>query len=132
MSLEQALEKNTEAVMKLVALLQAGQASVGKAEANEKAEKPAEEETTGTRRGRRKAEPATETKASKYTAEQVKAAAVKVKDALGSEAAKKLISDHGAPKLDQLKPEQYEAFIAAAEKLLSGDGDDDDGDDDDL
>lgn len=129
MSLEQALTANTEAVLKLAALLEGAKIAAG---ATAAASSGKEEATTGTRRGRGRppkedAAPAS----SKFTAEMVKAAAVKVKDALGSEAAKKLIADHGAPKLDQLKPEAYEAFINDAEKLLNG-GDDEDSGDDDL
>jgi hypothetical protein len=68
----------------------------------------------------------------KYTTEQVKAAAVKVKDELGTKAAKDLIKKHGADELAKLEPEAYGAFIADCEKALKeaeeakagGDGDD--------
>lgn len=136
MSLEQAIQANTEALLKLHALLESGKLAAlvsEKSEAAAPAAEPAAEEPATRRRGRPpKAESAEAVAAApKYTAEQVKAAAVKVKDALGTEAAKKLIADHGAKKLDELAPEKYEDFVNAAEKLLEG-GDDDDAGDDDL
>lgn len=69
----------------------------------------------------------------KYTADDVKAAAVKVKEELGTKAAKDLIKDHGADELAKLKPAVFADFIEAAGKLLAGDDDggDDDGDDKD-
>lgn len=76
---------------------------------------------------------ADDAKATKYTAEDVKAAAVKVKEELGTKAAKDLIKDHGADELAKLKPAVFADFIEAAGKLLAGeDGDDGgSGDDDD-
>jgi hypothetical protein len=69
--------------------------------------------------------------ASKYTAEQVKAAAVKVKGELGTKKAKELIADQGADELAAMKPANYEAFIKACDKALSG-GNDNSGDEDTL
>jgi hypothetical protein len=69
--------------------------------------------------------------APKYTADQVKAAAVKVKEELGTKAAKDLIKKHGADELAKLDPKVYGAFIDEANELLAG-GNDDNDDKDDL
>lgn len=66
----------------------------------------------------------------KHNAEQVKAAAVKVKDKLGTSAAKDLIKEVGkADELMKIKPENYDAFVAAAEKALAGADEEEGGDD---
>lgn len=132
MSLEKALQENTEAVLKLAAVLAAS--STG--EPSAKVDAPAEEEKetqSKTTRGRSRSTKAAEEKdeSPKYTAEHVKAAAVKVKDELGTPTAKKLIKKHGASELAKLKAEVYADFIADAEKLISGeDVFDEDGDED--
>lgn len=134
MSLEQALKENTEAVLKLVALME-GAKPTGSGSASKGDEEKAE--TTTTRRGRGRAAKAeaeaeaeeTTTK-SKYTAEEVKAAAVKVKDTLGTAAARDLIKKHGSDKLEGLKPAVYEAFINDAEALINGDDGNGEEDDD--
>lgn len=134
MSLEQAIKENTEVLRELIAQLKEG--NIGSASANkeatgeviEKADQPEvkEEKATPTRSRRTRAQKEeADEPVSKYTAEQVKAAAVKVKDELGTRAAKDLIAKHGAPELAKLKPENYDAFVAEAEELLSGADDDD-------
>lgn len=138
MSLEDAIRANTEAVNKLTALLTDLRISAVRSVTTESEAEDVPEKTTG-RRGAAKTDKADkaekvkeETKStSKFTAEHVKAAAVKVKDKLGTDKAKKLIADHGAEKLDALKPEVYDDFIDAAEKLLAG-GDEEASEDDDL
>lgn len=63
-------------------------------------------------------------KTSKYTEQDVKDAAVKIVDAQGKPAAKKLIKDAGkADAMADIKPENREAFIDACEAALAGDGD---------
>ena len=122
-ALTTAIEANTAAIL----------ASSGKKEAAEAA--PAPETKAAPARTRKAAAPAAakeEPAAPKYTAEQVKAAAVKVKDELGTKTAKQLIADHGAAELAKLKPENYEAFVLAAEALLAGDGEDGSDEDDGL
>jgi hypothetical protein len=123
MSLEQALNENTAAMRELIAALGGATANAGKGAAAD------EGKTTSTRTRKPKADDAEDTKGktSKYTAEDVKAAAVKVKDELGTKVAKQLIADHGADELAKLKPAVYEDFINACEKALNGD---DDGNDD--
>lgn len=135
MSLEKALQENTEAVLKLAAVLAAS--STG--EPSTKVDAPAEEEKetkSKATRGRSRSTKAAEEKdeSPKYTAEHVKAAAVKVKDELGTPTAKKLIKKHGAPELAKLKAEVYADFIADAEKLISGEDvfDEDEDEDEDL
>jgi len=81
-------------------------------------------------RGKKGAATEEKTATTKYTAEQVKAAAVKVKGELGTKKAKQIIADHGAEELAALKPEKYESFIKACEKALKGDEDEDGGDGD--
>lgn len=127
MSLELALQANTEAVNALVAALKAG-GTVGAAGAT----------TTTTaddkpKRGRPAADKTKDTAAApKNTVEQVKAAAVRLKDEKGTVAAKALIKKHGAEELAKLKPETYDAFVAEVEEMLKPEGEagDDDGDDD--
>ncbi|AEY69586.1 hypothetical protein AH2_00076 [Burkholderia phage vB_BceS_AH2] len=68
----------------------------------------------------------------KYTADDVKAAAVKVKEKLGTKEAKKLISDHGADELAKLEPKVFAAFIADCEKALKADEDGGGNGDDEL
>lgn len=120
-NLTAAVEANTAAVL--------GKASTGKAAAKD--DDAGEATTTRRRRSSAKDEDAGDSKKSKYTAEQVKAAAVKVKEELGTKVAKQLISDHGAEELAKLKPENYDAFVEACERELNGDDDgkgkDDDG-----
>lgn len=60
--------------------------------------------------------------APKHTAEEVKAAAVSIKDAFGQPAAKELIKSAGkAEELKAIKPENYDAFVEACEaKLAAG------------
>lgn len=134
MSLEQALKENTEAVLKLVAAMEGAKPTASGSTSKADEEKA---ETTTTRRGRGRAAKAeaeaeeTTTK-SKYTAEEVKAAAVKVKDTLGTAAARDLIKKHGSDKLEGLKPAVYEAFINDAEALINGDDDGNGEEDDDL
>lgn len=72
--------------------------------------------------------------APKYTVEQVKAAAVRLKDEESSEAAKAMIKKHGAAQLADLKPAAYDAFVEEITALLDGDdaGEDDAGEDDGL
>jgi len=129
MSLEQAIKENTEAVRELIAALGA---SGGKAGSGGKGgdDEGGKSTTTRSRRSSNKGgDDDGGSKASKYTVEQVKAAAVKVKDELGTKAAKQLIKDHGADELAALKPEAYEDFINACEKALNAeDGNDDDSD----
>lgn len=122
MSLEQALSENTAAMRDLIAAL-GGAAAKGGAKGGDADDKPA---TTRRRASNKDADDDKGGKG-KYSAEDVKAAAVKVKDELGTKAAKKLISDHGAEELALLKPAVYEDFINACEKALNGDeGDGDD------
>lgn len=130
MSLEQALNENTAAMRDLIAALggAAGKtAAAGKGAADDAADKP----TTTRRRSAANKDAEEKTKASKYSAEDVKAAAVKVKEELGTKAAKQLIKDHGADELAALKPEKYDAFVDACEKALNGD-DDGEGEEDGL
>ena len=56
--------------------------------------------------------------AKKYTAEEVTAAAVAVKEGISAEAAKFLIKKHGATELKKLKPEVYAAFVADCESAV--------------
>lgn len=140
MSLEKALQENTEVMRELIAVLGAsGGAAALAATPTAKGDAPAEEEketkpkaTRGRSRSNNTAEEKDESP--KYTAEHVKAAAVKVKDELGTPTAKKLIKKHGAPELAKLKAEVYADFIADAEKLISGEDvfDEDEGEDEDL
>ena len=149
MSLEQALNENTAALNALIALVKAGglnnvaggagKAAKGDDEGEAKSTKSTkgddEGETKTTRS--RKSNKAEETeaksaKSSKFTAEDVKVAAVKVKDALGTKEAKRLIAEHGAEELAKLKPEVYEDFINACEAALKGDDDNGDDEDDGL
>lgn len=127
MSLEQALNENTAAMRELIAALGGANVGAGKGAAGAETEA----KTTTRSRSKPKNDDVEDAKAktSKYTAEDVKAAAVKVKDELGTKAAKQLIADHGADELAKLKPAAYEDFINACEKALNGDGDgDEDGD----
>lgn len=64
----------------------------------------------------------------KHTAEEVKAIAIRVKDEIDMDTAKSLIKEHGkADELASIKPENFDAFYAACETALEGDGDGDDG-----
>jgi len=124
MSLEEQIKALTEAVQANTEAIKAAGGSA--AAASGKAE------TTSARgRGR---PPKADNKGDEntLTAEQVKAKAVQVKDKLGTPEAKKLINKF-APELAKIKPDDYEAFVAACDKALSGESDDDDGGaDDDL
>ena len=131
MSLEQVIAENTAAVRELIAALAAngGAAASTTAPAADKEEK--EEKAEKTTRTRRSAKTEESAPVSKYTAEQVKAAAVKVKDELGTAEAKKLIKSAGkADELAAIKPENYDAFIAACEAAINGEDDGGDGEDD--
>lgn len=125
MSLEQALNENTAAMRELIAALGGATANAGKGAAATETEG----KTPRTRKPKADDAEDTKGKTSKYTAEDVKAAAVKVKDELGTKVAKQLIADHGADELAKLKPAVYEDFINACEKALNGDDDGDDKDD---
>lgn len=127
MSLEQAIQANTEAINRLIEAL-----SNVKLVAESKTAEAAEPEAKQTRRGRPpKAEAEASQPVSKYTIEEVKAAAVKVKSEKGVKVAKQLIKDHGAEQLADLKPEQFDAFVKACEAVLNG-GDDEGEEEDDL
>lgn len=72
-------------------------------------------------------------KTSKFTPEQVKAAAVKVKDKLGTGEAKRLIKEVGkADELMKIEVGNYDAFIAACEKAVAAAEEPEDGGDGDL
>lgn len=103
----EAVNANTEAIKA------AGTGSGGKPSTGGDEDKA----TTG-KGGRGRA--AAKTEGPKYTAEDVKAAAVKVKEELGTKAAKDLIKKHGADELAKLKPDTYADFIADCEKALNG------------
>lgn len=126
MSIEQTLAA-------LTAAIEANTAAILASSTNAPAEAPAaaKEESKPAPRTRKAAPAAAkEEVAPKYTAEQVKAAAVKVKNEKGTKVAKDLIAEHGAAELAKLKPENYEAFVLAAEALLAGEDDESvDGDD---
>ena len=119
----EAVNANTEAI----------KASGGGAASGGKGGKGDDEGGTSTSRGRRapsnKNADDGDSGGKKYTAEQVKAAAVKVKEKLGTKAAKDLIKKHGADELANLEPEVFAAFIADCEKALKAD---DEGGDDSL
>lgn len=128
MSLEQALKENTEAVLALTAALAA---NGGKPASGGSEDKSGKTEST---RGRGTSKSTKEDKGSddkpKFTADDVKAAAVKIKEEKGTPAAKKLIAQYGEDGLASIEPKDYAAFIEAAEKLLKGE--DDKGGEDDL
>lgn len=69
----------------------------------------------------------------KNTIDQVKAAAVKVKDGISTEKAKELIASEdggNATELAKIKPENYDKFVAACEAALeeaAGSGEDEGG-----
>ena len=126
MSIEKLLGDLIEAVNANTEALKAGggAASSGATDTTKgDADKPA---------GRGRGRPAgkTDDGGKKFTADDVKAAAVKVKEELGTKTAKDLIKKHGADELAKLEPSVFAAFIADCEKALKGDGDGDgDGDD---
>jgi predicted 2-oxoglutarate/Fe(II)-dependent dioxygenase YbiX len=115
MSLEVKIEELTAAIKENTAALKAAGSAApasGKAETNTKADKANKTEKT-TKSG--------------PTREEVNAALVKVKDAHGADAAKKLIADvAGVAKMADIKEAKFEAVLAACEKALSGEGDEDD------
>lgn len=82
-----------------------------------------DEGTTTTRRRSSKTDE--DAPKSKYTADDVKAAAVKVKEKLGTTTAKEIIAEHGAEELAKLKPAVFDDFVEACQKAL----DDADGED---
>jgi len=104
-NLLKAIEANTAALEANTKAQAAGGAAAGKA-------------ATGGKATTTKDKPA----APKYSAEEVKAAAVRVKDAFGQPAAKELIKEAGkADELKAIKPENYDAFVEACEaKLAAG------------
>jgi hypothetical protein len=105
-----ALEKNAAA---LEANTKALTAAGGTAAAATSTGKAADTKKTSTTKADKPAAP-------KYTAEEVKAAAVKVKDAFGQPAAKELIKEAGkADELKSIKPENYDAFVEACEEKLA-------------
>lgn len=114
MSIEKLLGDLIEAVNANTEALKAGGASGGTSAGGDEGGKAA----TGRGRGRA----ASKDDKPKHTAEDVKAAAVKVKEELGTKQAKDLIKKHGADELAKLKPEVYDAFIADCEAALNGDG----------
>lgn len=118
MSIEKLLGDLIEAVNANTEALKSGGGTGGKA---------GNDEAGTTARGRGRSAASKDDKP-KHTAEDVKAAAVKVKEELGTKDAKALIKKHGAEELAKLKPEVYDAFIADCEKALKGDGVDGDGD----
>lgn len=124
MSIEKLLGDLIEAVNANTEALKSGGSTSGKAATNDDAGDGGKA-TTGRGRGRS----APKDDKPKHTAEDVKAAAVKVKEELGTKEAKALIKKHGADELAKLKPEVYSDFIADCEKALNG-GDDEGGGDD--
>lgn len=72
-------------------------------------------------------------KKSKFTADQVKAAVVKVKEEKGQDAAKAIISDAGAKNLAELVtlPKKFDSVMAACEAALAATDDDNEDEDDD-
>ncbi len=68
-------------------------------------------------------------KKSKFTADQIKTAVIKVKDEIDEDAAKEIISNAGASGLAELitMTEAYDGVMAACEEALAGGGDDDGG-----
>jgi hypothetical protein len=118
-ALTSALEENTSVAKQLLALYQkvgvAAEVTYSGDVATEKTP-PAAKNTTG--KGK-----AAETNKPKHTVEEVAAAAVKVKEDLGTAAAQALIKEAGqADKLKEMKPEFYDAFVTACELALSPDG----------
>lgn len=118
MALEDAIAKLTAAVEANTAALTAGGGGGGAAA------------STGTKAsggGRGKGKAAAETK---FTADQVRDTLIKVKDEVGEDEAKRIISDVGGyEKLAQLvaDPSKFDAVMAEAETALEGNGDGDGG-----
>lgn len=132
MSIEKLLGDLIEAVnANTEALKAAGGAASSGGKANKGDDEGGEKASTGRGRGR-PAKTEDEGSSKKYTAEQVKAAAVKVKEKLGTKAAKDLIKKHGADELASLEAEVYAAFIADCEKALKAAEEDEGGGDDSL
>jgi hypothetical protein len=102
-------------VAALTAALAAGGIAAPAAAAAEVTSKPAASAKGG------KGKPAAAAKPEpKYTVEEVAAAAVRVKDEIGTAAAQELIKSAGkADKLKEMKPENFDAFVEAAEALLA-------------
>lgn len=120
MSLEQKIEALTAAIEANTAALQAAGGSASTAKTETTTGKPG-------RPPKDKGEGDTGSSKPKFTREQVNAALVKIKDANGAEAAKKIIADvAGVAKMADIKDSKFEAVIEACEKALGGDAGDDD------
>lgn len=125
-----ALEANTAALNAHTAALKGSSVSAASAGGAEPEGKPAA--TTKPAKGG-KAAAADKPAAPKNTVEQVKAAAVLVKEKFGSAAAKELIKEVGkAAELKDIKPENYDAFVEACEKKVNATEDESAEDEDDL
>lgn len=108
--LEQKLDALTEAVKELTSTIKAG--GLGGAKAAETGKTADAGKATSNK--------AAGSKAPARTADEAKAAAFKVRDAISPAAAQKLISDVGkAPKLGEVKPENFNALIEACEKAVA-------------
>jgi len=117
MSLEAVMTEMTTALNRVAALLEAG-GTLPKTEtaSTAKADKPA---------ATAKADKPKADAGPKFTADEVKAMAVKVKETLGQPAAKKLIKEAGgADALASIDKKNYAAFMAACEAALTPAADD--------
>lgn len=123
MSLEDAIKENTAAIEKLIAALGKGASANTAAhtdDGDDDAPAPA-------RRGRKPKE-ATAAEKPKFTADQVKAAAQKVKAEKGMSTLREIYAEFGIETITELKSVDFDGFVAAADKALA-DGDGDDGGD---
>lgn len=118
MSIESKIEE-------LIAALNANTAAHGGAASGGKAAD--DKATTGRGRGAGKASDKKNDE-KKFSADDVRAAAVKLKEEKGSPAAKALIKKHGADALADLDESVYAAFIADVEKALKEEDSNDEGD----
>jgi hypothetical protein len=113
MSLEAKIDALTGVMERFLATVPGAAASAATTSASaEPATAPA---APAPRRGR----PPGTGKAKQPTAEDVKAAAFKVRDAISMDAAKKIIKAHGAAELAKLDPSVFTAFIADCEAAVA-------------
>lgn len=124
MSLELAIQQNTEAVNRLVAILEKGTlppaAAAVVAPVEEKAEEPKPAKKAKAEKAPEPAkaeEPAADAKV--YSYQEAATAITKLASSKGRDAAVSLLKKFGVAKGPELKPDQYAAVVAEAEKALA-------------
>lgn len=128
-----ALNANTAAILGQASTTVSAKDTATDPEENGTTETAAQKKARLAKEAKEKAAAEAKAKKPKFTKQEATDAVVSVKDTLGVDAAKELLSDHGFKKVAELTEDKFDEIYLAAKKLLSeaAGGDDESNDDDD-